>query len=176
MTLLISLFLSLGALVNAEPAEFISVDNVVVEGRAFTHSCGYFSNIESNLSIRFRKDNVEPNTRVFLLYGWGGVENIHNTSFVWRETKEVEMNLLERHVWHFDLTQILSERSSPIFIKDLNFVIRINEPGKTPYYEAIPGNGIAYVAHILDSAEAPACIAPGATRPEFEPLVVQIVR
>jgi|688.fasta_scaffold61281_6 hypothetical protein len=176
MKSLMALMLIFSTLLFADPAEFISIDNVAVEGRSFTHSCGYFSNVESNLTVRFRKENMEPNTRVFLLYGWGGTEKVYGTSFIWREQNEVEMNPIERHVWQLELTKVLSERSSPIFIQDLNFAIRINEPGKVPYYEAIPGNGIAYVAHIQETTEAPACVNPGDTLPEMKPLIVQIVR
>ncbi|NBX92588.1 MAG: hypothetical protein EB078_05070 [Proteobacteria bacterium] len=175
MKLFTAVVILFSTLLLAEPEEFVTIDQVHVEGRAFTHSCSYFSNIEANLSVRFRKPNMEPNTRVFLLYGWGGTEQTHGTSFIWREQKEVEMNLIERHLWQLDLTQILLERSSPILIKDLHFAIRINEPGKTPYYEAIPGNGISYLAHILENPEKTTCVSSGSDLPEMEPLVVQII-
>jgi hypothetical protein len=170
----ILLFAATNFLIASEN-ETLFVENVKAEGRTYTHSCGYYSNSEAEARILFRPDPVDYGTRIFIEYGWAGVDASNQQSFSWKNRAEKEMELMERGLWYHDFNQVIAERSSPVIISGLNFAFRIEEPGKAPRYLGGPEKGVSYIAHLIKPENAP-CVSAEKSLPEPQNLIVQIER
>lgn len=157
------------------PEETFSIDNVKVNGRTFIHSCSYYSNAESELELEFKSGPVDYGTRVFVEFGWGGSDEHTKETFEWKHKSELELASRPFTTWTGKLSQTIAERSSSTRILDLNFVFRIQEPGKAPRYVGGPKRGDTFVAHLLKVEDSP-CVSAGQAFPDFSELVVQVVR
>jgi len=152
------------------------MDDVTLNGRTLIHSCSNYSNAETEIDVLFKSGMVSRGTRVFVEFGWGGSDESTGTSFSWTQKSELELVRTPFTLtWRGKLTQTIAESSSPLKIMDLNFVFRIQEPGKAPRYVGGPNNGDVFVAH-LPKVEDSACVNPGSELPKFSELVVQVVR
>lgn len=155
--------------------ETLFITNVKAEGRSYTHSCGSYSNTESDVRLLFRPEPLDYGTRIFVEYGWAGFDASNQQAFSWRNRSEIEMELIERGLWYHDFNQVIAERSSPIRIHNLNFVFRIEEPGKPPRYEGGPEKGDTYIAQLIKTEDAP-CVSATNHPPENRELLIQIER
>lgn len=174
---LIAFFVLISASLFAGPflGETLLIENVKVKARTVIHSCSYFSNAETDLAVVFKSGPVDYGTRVFLEFGWGGKDGSTGKDFEWANRSELELTPGSFTTWTGDLTQVIAERSSPHRILDLNFVFRVEEPGKAPRLVGGPQKGDTFVAH-LPTVEDSSCVRPGDELPMLEDLVVQIVR
>ncbi|NBT58301.1 hypothetical protein EBT16_05910, partial [bacterium] len=99
--------------------ETFFIDNVKVEGRTLIHSCSYFSNAETELTVTFKSGPVDYGTRVFLEFGWGGTNGRTGENFEWENRAELELKAGSFTQWTGNLTQVIAERSSPQTLQDL---------------------------------------------------------
>ena len=159
----------------AHEEESLFITHVQVEGRSFSHSCSYYSNTETELTIFFRPDPTDYGTRVFLEYGWAGEDLASHQPFEWSERSESELEPMERGLWTLRLNKVISERSSPIRTKSLNFIFRIEQPGKKPYTVGGVEKTDSYIVSVIPT-ESASCVNAGSPLPSFQELVVQINR
>ncbi|MFM8269258.1 MAG: hypothetical protein ACKN9V_03635 [Pseudomonadota bacterium] len=157
------------------PEETFFIENISLLGRTLIHSCSYFSNAETEIEIKFKSGPVEYGTRVFVEFGWAGSDQSTGKRFSWNQKSELELESAPFTTWTGKLTQTIAERTSPLRIVDLNFVFRIEEPGKAPRYVGSPKNGDVFVAR-LPKVEDSTCVSPGSELPTFSELIVQVVR
>jgi len=155
--------------------ETLFITNTEVSGRLVTHSCSYYSNTEAHLKILFKSLPVDYGTRVFLEYGWERKDLSNGQTAFWEKKTELEMSKKDASSWTVELRETVAERSSSYIFTGLQFIFRIEEPGKEPRYEAGPEAQDTYLAH-LPPLETASCVGPNRPNPVFEPLVVQIVR
>lgn len=168
-------FLVSGPSFSAHEEETLFITNVKVEGRTFSHSCQYYSNTETELKVTFSPGPIDYGTRIFIEFGWEGVDSTPSGLFNWAEKTEKEMEVLENGFWFANVNQIIAERSSPVRIKAMNFVFRIQEPGKKPKYVGGVLENDTFVTRVIPTEES-GCVNPGSTLPDFQELVVQIER
>lgn len=159
----------------ASEDETLFINQVKAEGRSYTHSCGSYSNTESDVRLLFQPGSLDYGTRIFVEYGWAGMDASNQKAFAWNNRSEAEMELIEQGLWYHDFNQIIAERSSPIRIYSLNFIFRIEEPGKSPRYEGGPGKGDSYITHLIKTEDAP-CVNSTNNLPEPRELLIQIER
>jgi len=157
------------------PEETLFIDNVKMNGRTLVHSCSNFSNAETELEVVFKSGPVDYGTRVFVEYGWAGADQSTGETFVWAQKNELELERGPFMTWKGTLSQTIAERSSPVRILDLNFVFRVQEPGKITRYVGGTQEGDTFVAH-LPKVEDSTCVKPGDAAPDFSELIVQIVK
>ncbi len=155
--------------------ETLFITNTEVSGRLLTHSCSYYTNTEANLRILFKSLPVDYGTRVFLEYGWEKKDLTNGQIAPWEKKAEKEMSKKDASSWTVDLTETVAERSSSFVLTGLQFVFRIEEPGKQPRYQAGPMPRDTYIAS-LPALETASCVGPNRPNPMFEIWTVQIVR
>ncbi|NBX76299.1 MAG: hypothetical protein EBQ92_07075 [Proteobacteria bacterium] len=169
-------FISLAGFAGDFPQEeTLFIDNVTMNGRTIVHSCSNFSNAETELEVEFLSGPVDYGTRVFIEFGWGGSDQSTGKTFEWAQKNELELERKTPMTWKGNLTQTIAQRSSPVRILDLNFVFRVQEPGKPARYVGGVKSGNTFVAH-LPKVEDSTCVNPGDAYPDFSELVVQIER
>lgn len=151
------------------------IENVLLKGRTLIHSCSYFSNAETELKVEFKSGPVDQGTKVFVEFGWEGSDQTTGKHFTWLDKRELELEQGPFTSWSGSFARTIAERSSPITISDVNFVFRIEEPGKTLHYVGGTKSGDTYVGH-LPKVEDSACVKAGEELPPFSELIVQIVQ
>jgi hypothetical protein len=167
--------ISASLLAGNYPEETLFIENLKMNGRTIVHSCSNFSNAETELEFEFKSGPVDYGTRVFVEFGWGGSDQSNGNIFEWAQKNELELERKRSMTWKGNLTQTIAQRSSPVRILDLNFVFRIQEPGKAARYVGGTQSGDTFVAH-LPKVEDSACVNPGDDYPSLSELIVQIVR
>ena len=167
--------ISASLLAGNYPEETLFIENLKMNGRTIIHSCSNFSNAETELEFEFRSGPVDYGTRVFVEFGWTGSDQSTGNNFAWAQRNEMELERKNSMTWKGNLNQTIAERSSPVRILDLNFVFRIQEPGKAARYVGGTQSGDTFVAH-LPKVEDSACVNPGDNYPSLSELIVQIVR
>lgn len=174
-------FSSLLFLLNGEAnarlheGETLFIDQVRVEGRAYTHSCGYYSNSEAELMIEFRPYSLPQYARVFIDFGWMGEDRSTGESFTWKEKNSAELEKNSFNRWQVSLSQITAERSSPLFLTGLHFVFRVQVPGSDPQIFGGVEEGDEYFVRLPRLENTP-CVSSKTTLPDFEEWIVQIDR
>ncbi|NBX82349.1 hypothetical protein EBQ90_04575 [bacterium] len=175
MKLWILLQLSLGTLAFGAAEEFLWISDVHAEARSYAHSCSYYSNTETDLRLIFKSTPVEYGTRISVVFGWEGEDASTGRHFKWSEKNEKEMTARDSMTWQVDLNQVIARRSSPITFTGLNFVFKIQEPGKSPRYQGGQNPGDTYSARLAPLDEV-SCVRPDEGLPVYRELVVQIDR
>lgn len=175
MKLWILLQLSLGVVAGAAEADFIWISDVHAEARSYAHSCSYYSNTEADIRLLFKSAPLEYGTRVSLVFGWEGEDASTGRRFQWYEKTEKEMTAVSAMTWQVDLNQVIARRASPITITGLNFVFKIQEPGKSPRIQGGETPKDTYLARLAPLDEV-SCVRPDEGLPVYRELVVQIDR
>lgn len=175
MKLWILLHLSLGAIAFGAAEEFLWISDVHAEARSYAHSCSYYSNTETDLRLIFNSAPVEYGTRISLVFGWEGVDTSTGRHFQWSEKTEKEMTAVDAMTWQVELNQVIARRSSPITITGLNFVFKIQEPGKSPRTQGGQKPTDTYLVRLAPLDEV-SCVRPEEGLPVYRELVVQIDR
>jgi len=160
---------------NLLEGETLFIDQVRVEGRAYTHSCRYYSNSEAELMIEFRPYSLPQYARVFIDFGWMGEDKSTGESFTWKEKNSLELEKNSFNRWQVSVRKITAERSSPLFLTGLHFVFRVQVPGSDPQIYGGVEEGDEYFVR-LPRAETYPCVSPETELPDFEEWVVQIDR
>ena len=168
-------FISASLFAGNIPEETLFIDNVQLNGRTIIHSCSNFSNAETELELSFRSGPVDYGTRVFVEFGWAGSDQSSGKNFEWAQRSELELERENSMTWKGTLTQTIAQRSSPQRILALNFVFRIQDPGKSARYVGGPQAGDTFVAH-LPKVEDSSCVNPGDEAPSFSDLIIPIDR
>lgn len=160
---------------RAHEGETLFIDQVKVEGRAYTHSCRYYSNSEVEIMIEFRPYSLPQYARVFIDFGWMGEDKSTGESFTWKEKNTLELKKNSFNRWQVSVRKITAERSSALFLTGLHFVFRVQVPGSDPQIYGGVQEGDEYFVR-LPRAETYSCTSPEIELPDFEEWVVQIDR
>lgn len=106
-----------------------------LQSRAYTHSCGYYSSRSVDFRLQFRDLSVPWGSRVKLRYGFGGTKAVSSSGesksqvLEWEHSQTVELNATAPYLWESSvLTQTVSVRSSPINYTKLQFVVEVEQP------------------------------------------------
>jgi len=159
----------------AHEGETLFIDQVKVRGRAYTHSCRYYSNTEADLQIEFSPDPLAEHARVFVDLGWEGYDAATKESFSWRDRTRLELKPSRFNRWIVSLNQIIANRSSSSSLNGMNFVFRVEVPGMPIQIFGGVEKGDEYFLRFPESENFP-CTNSQEDLPEFEEWVVQINR
>lgn len=149
------------------------------EGRAFTHSCGYFSNTEADVWVFYRDRGLPLGTEVELISGLDGYEykmrdgNQVQARVAWRDRRISKMRAVSPHVWRGDVSFVLAERSYPWRYEGLDFVFQIRLPDGRSYYD---NGGRGTRGYYLARLQEPyPCVDADRAKPPLGPLETRIV-
>jgi hypothetical protein len=159
----------------AHEGETLFIDQVKVNGRAFTHSCQYYSNSEVELEMEFRPLPLETGSRVFLDLGWVGIDQMNGDTFSRYEPRSLELQKFAFNRWRVSLSKTIAERSSSVFLTGLHFVFRVESPGNPSQIFGGVEKGDVYFVRFPEASSFP-CVSSETRLPAYQEWLVQIDR
>ena len=109
-----------------------------VYGRTYLSNCGSVTAEAGDFQIVVKNHGNTPTpwgTRMTLLYGWKGYSANFtggaDAQFDWAYNGEMEMPAIASYTWRANLTRVLHERTSTQALTHLQFVVRIDAPGRS---------------------------------------------
>ncbi|WP_164000333.1 hypothetical protein [Pyxidicoccus caerfyrddinensis] len=130
-----------------------------VQGRVVLHSCVYASSYEAELNLSYRNYTLPWGTSVYLIHGWGGLDNF--VPFDWDNTQTLAVSASAPWTWSITVRSNISNRSSPKWYEHFDYVWKVVLPNGTEFYEK--GNGSTwgyYAANLSDVTQRP-CTSDG---------------
>ncbi|ATB46614.1 hypothetical protein MYMAC_002219 [Corallococcus macrosporus DSM 14697] len=130
-----------------------------VQGRATLHACVYAHTYEAQVELNYRNYDLPWGTSVYLIYGWGGLNNF--VPYDWEDTQTIEVFASAPWTWSTTVTSIISTRTTPKWAEHIDFVWKVVLPNGHEFYEK--GNNSTwgyYAASLLDIADRP-CTSDG---------------
>lgn len=128
-------------------ATAMATEWTTAKARAVTHSCGYYSTQEVEVSLTYFNDNsadVPWGSSVYLHHGWGGYTSngTTNVPFTWDNITTPQASATAGYIWAVTVTSTIAARSSPKFYDAINFVWKIVRPDGSVLYKK--GNTSTY--------------------------------
>lgn len=126
-----------------------------VQARAVTHSCGYYSTQNVEVTLDYQNQGLPWGTSVYLVYGWGGYTSTgsSNVPFTWDQSKSIPVSASAPYTWRATVTSNIAVRSSPKFYDSINFVWRVVLPDGSEFYEK--GNTSTFGYYAASFANVP---------------------
>lgn len=160
---------------QAHEGETLFIDQVKVSGRAYTHSCQYYSNSQLDLLIEFHPFPLETGSRVFVDLGWAGMNQRANKEFNDYEPLSLELEPRAFNRWQVSVSKTIAERSSALFLTGVHFVFRVESPGSPTQIFGGVEAGDQYFVRFPEPGTLP-CVSADSELPDFIEWVVQIDR
>lgn len=142
---------------------FASTSAVAIEqwadGRAVLHACVYAHSYEAEIRMSYRNYTLPWGTSVYLIHGWGGLDN--GVAITWDNTQTVAVPASSPWTWTVTVRSIISTRTTPKWYEHFDYVWKVVLPNGTEFYEK--GNGSTYgyySANLLDITSRP-CTSDG---------------
>lgn len=104
------------------------------KSRSYTHSCSYFSTAHADLRITYKNDALPWGVKIELIGGSEGTRanGAEQESFTWHNRhKAMIMPAVAPYQWQAELSLLVTERSSPEYVKGYDFYFQITYPDGT---------------------------------------------
>ena len=144
-----------------------ATDELEISASTYHHSCGSYSNTESDISIRL-SHVIASDDKITAHVGFGGVDSSHNRdeAFKWSDVENVPATTNVQAEHQFKLTKIIMSRGSPISITSIQVVFKVTHAdGSTTWIHPSEGD-MSYTQAILrDDHSQIMCVSPGSRIP-----------
>ena len=107
-------------------AATINASEVLVEGKVYNPSAGYFSVLQGEFKITYINHNTNYGDRVFLKYGYSGGYSSYSQTNHWSQEQKIEMPAVSAYQWSIHFEDEVAARGSYSF-SYLDFVIIVTD-------------------------------------------------
>lgn len=105
-----------------------------VLGRNYTFSCSHYTSVQGDVVLSFTDNSLPWGTTVSFVTGWEGREGFPESRFEWRDREEHLATAKAPYTWQLKLSKVLHQRSHASLKDTLNFVVKIQTPGRPDTY------------------------------------------
>lgn len=152
-----------------------NASEVKLQGRGYTHSCGYFSNSAADFSITYRNYDLPWGSRVFVKYGFGGFMQIsdnyggHRELFEWAYPNEIEASSVAPYTWTITLPETTThDRSSNQWLNALQFVVKVQFPDHREIIEHGSNSTWGFFESKFNYSDVSNCVGPDHPKPDMQ--------
>lgn len=174
MNSLKNVILVLAALLISSFPAVASTSSTEVWVRAYHTRCSSYDSTLADFDVTFHDSTLPWGTKVKLVSGLAGneVSSQGFRDFHWDSSVEQEMHALSAHTWQARRSVTLANRSNPKHYSALEYVLKIEEPGKDSYYSTISNGDYWRTATVTNNLHC----ASGGVLPAFQKVEVQAAK
>ena len=153
----------------------VQAAEISVLGRAFTNSCGYYSNAQAEVVISYKNTDLPWGSQVVLIHGLNGSDLTYgnHAPLEWERQGEREFSASAPYTWEGPLTLSLHSRSSSQVFDRLAMVFKITLPDGSVRFDN-GGSAMGFYEARLYQGQL-ACRDEGRAQQELSPLTVRAV-
>jgi len=104
----------------------INASEVLVEGKVYNPSAGYFSVLQGEFKITYINQNTNYGDKVFLKYGYSGGYSTYSQTNHWAQEQKIEMPAVSDYQWSIHFEDEVASRGSFSY-NYLDFVIVVTD-------------------------------------------------
>ncbi len=115
----------------------VFAEELSVWGRAYHHSCGYYSSTYGDAHITYKNENLPWGSKVNIIYGLEGITSEHRSgeAIDWYNRQWTEAHAIDKWTWKAEISVGLHYRSSPRHFDTLDFVVEVILPDGHVFYD-----------------------------------------